>query len=126
VFYVLPESTATGTGENAIHPMAARVSPYGPVDEWSFHVILVIENRVLDLDFTNKPEITNLQDYFGRMFYKGPKAVGVARAPLFIRSIPALDYLHSYTGNWSWYLNESEASYPAVDVETQIGATPIF
>jgi hypothetical protein len=38
------------------------------VSRWMYHVILVADGMVFDLDFTNAPSVIDLKSYFSRMF----------------------------------------------------------
>lgn len=118
VLYIVPSFYSGKKGDSFVRPRVARVGPNGPVREWTFHVILLIEGKILDLDFTNEPVVVELNDYFGRMFGKGPLAVQPAKADLYFRSIPAADYYSSYTGNWEWYAKGGGGRYPAINLET--------
>lgn len=52
----------------------SRVSPMRHPGErnWYFHVVLLVEGRVMDYDFTNQPRVIPLNDYLHEMFI--PKA----------------------------------------------------
>jgi hypothetical protein len=119
VLYVLPDYYAIHKGLSTIRPRAARVGRDGPINEWTFHVILEIDKKILDLDFTNTPQITPVDDYYAQMFGKGPKATQVSKQTLYLRSIPALDYLRSYTGNWEWYVSGAGGRYRAINLESE-------
>jgi hypothetical protein len=114
VWYILPnESGADGI----IHPRVARPSDNGrPVRDWSFHVVLEIEGRILDLDFTSHPDVVSLISYAGAMWEKGPMAVSKNSEPLFVRQIPARDYLNQYKNNWSYFQTGGGGQYRAVEM----------
>jgi hypothetical protein len=40
----------------------------GQRQPWGFHVILIADNHVFDLDFTNQPKVLPLKKYFTEMF----------------------------------------------------------
>lgn len=104
VLYIIPVYYVSHQGEAEIRPRAARIGRDGPTREWTFHVVLQVENKILDLDFTNDPVIVETSEYFARMFGQGPLATQKSKQTLYFRSIPAADYLVSYTGNWEWFL----------------------
>jgi hypothetical protein len=118
VLYIVPAYYAGQKGDSSVRPRAARVGAEGAVREWTFHVVLLIDDKILDLDFTNSPVVVSKDDYFARMFGKGPLATQPAKPALFLRSIPADDYYSSYTGNWEWYARGAGGRYPALNLET--------
>lgn len=118
VLYVVPASVAVHKGESDIRPRAARQGREGPIREWTFHVVLLIDGKILDLDFTNDPVVVDVSEYFARMFGKGPLATQKSKQDLYVRSIPAADYYSSYSGNWDWYLKGGGGRFPAMAVET--------
>ena len=48
----------------------ARVKPERAPgkNNWEFHVVLLIEGKILDYDFTNEPRILSAHEYFNYMF----------------------------------------------------------
>ena len=114
VWYILPKSSTKQAGENVVHPKLARGGP----TEWSFHVVVEVQGRVLDLDFTDHPRVVSKAEYGSLMWQKGPSAVIVDKQVLFARVIPARDYLSSYTGNWTWYASGGGGRYDAVVFDT--------
>ncbi len=114
VWYILPNADGR---EGIIRPRVARPADDGkPVREWSFHVVLEIDGRILDLDFTSRPDVVSALSYAGAMWEKGPMAVGKAGAPLYVRQIPARTYLTQYKNNWSYFESGANGRYPAVEM----------
>ena len=113
VWYIVP-SDATQN----LHPKAARSGTAGAVNEWSFHVVIEIDGRILDLDYTDRPEVASLPAYAAAMWQKGPLVVKPDQQPLYVREIPAADYLNRYSGNYSWFLGGADGRYPAAELTT--------
>jgi hypothetical protein len=90
------------------------------VTEWSFHVVLEIEGRILDLDFTSQPDVVSTLTYAAAMWEKGPLAPAPDVEPLYVRRIPALEYLAQYANNWRFYEEGGGGRYPAVEISTLI------
>jgi hypothetical protein len=116
VWYILPPEAVEGTGDGAIHPRAARPGADGPISEWSFHVVLEIEGRILDLDFTAEPHVVSTAAYAGVMWQKGALAQQSDARPLYVRQIPAREYLAQYSNNWTYYEMGGDGRYPAVEM----------
>lgn len=116
VWYIVPQDKVQPQGASVIHPRAARSSEDGAVSEWSFHVVVELEGRILDLDFTSRPEVESIVEYAAVMWQKGPLAVSPDGQPLFVREIPALDYLTQYRNNWDFYIDGGQGRYPAVEM----------
>jgi hypothetical protein len=114
VWYILP--TPDGS-EGVVHPRVARPTDNGrSVREWSFHVVLEIDGRILDLDFTSRPDVVSVVSYAGAMWEKGPMAVLKNSDPLYVREIPARVYLSQYKNNWSYFQTGAGGRYPAVEM----------
>lgn len=118
VWYIVPQKAVDAVGEASVRPKAARQGLSGPVKEWNFHVVVQIDGRILDLDFMERPEAVPTRAYGAAMWQKGPQAVQAERHPLFVRSIPAADYLKTYSGNWSWFVSGGDGRYPAVEFDS--------
>lgn len=116
VWYIVPQDKVQDQGADVIHPQAARVSLDGTVSEWSFHVVVEIEGRILDLDYTSQPDVQSVEQYAAAMWRKGPLAVSPTSQPLFVREIPALEYLGQYASNWDFYISGAQGRYPAVEM----------
>jgi hypothetical protein len=113
VWYIIPPEHGAAS---VIHPRAARSGDDGPVSEWGFHVVVELEGRILDLDFTSRPDVESIVDYAAVMWHKGPLAVATDGQPLLVREIPALDYLTHYRNNWDFYINDPQGLYPATEM----------
>jgi|GEM_PF-4826242 len=114
VWYILPNQDGS---EGVIHPRVARPADDGqPAREWSFHVVLEIDGRLLDLDFTSHPDVVSVVSYAAAMWEKGPMAVTHLSEPLFVRQIPARDYLSTYSNNWDYFISGGRGRYPAVEM----------
>ena len=114
VWYILP---AEDGSEGVIHPRVARASENGrPVREWSFHVVLEISGRILDLDFTSRPDVVSVISYAAAMWEKGPMAVSKNSEALFVRQIPARAYLSQYKNNWAFFQSGGGGLYPSVEM----------
>ena len=114
VWYIVPNSDGA---EGVIHPRVARPSESGrAVHDWSFHVVLEIEGRILDLDFTSHPDVVSAISYAAAMWEKGPMAVSKNSEPLYVRQIPARDYLSQYKQNWTYFQAGGDGRYPAVEI----------
>lgn len=109
VWYIVSPNAAIGGGDSDIYPRAAR----GGATSWSFHVVLEIEGRILDLDFTDQPQVTSVRSYALTMWGKSAIPGGEL---LYVRQIPALEYLHEYANNWEDYLNGLGGRYAAVEM----------
>lgn len=89
--------------------------------EWTFHVVLRVDDHILDLDFTASPRIVPVDQYFGEMWGLGPKAWPNLPHPLWLRSIPGEDYLRDYNDDYIRYLYDGRGQYPAERVEDLMG-----
>lgn len=118
VLYVVPEFYVNRHGLSEVTPLAARQGDDGPVREWTFHVVLQLKGKILDTDFTDQPTVISTEDYFARMFGKGPQATTKASQALFVRTIPAVEYFNTYRINWGWFLSGAGGRYPAKNLET--------
>lgn len=121
VLYLLPER---GPQSPDFSPVLPTVNSRNPDVSWVFHVILVHDGRVLDLDYTQTPRIEAIDQYFTTMF--GLEVQSWAREVTWIREIPALEYLYEYRkrdeelGLWrdaQYYWLYAEDRYPAVTLE---------
>jgi hypothetical protein len=120
VWYILP--TADGS-EGVIRPRVARPQDDGrPVREWSFHVVLEINGRILDLDFTSRPDVVSALSYAAAMWEKGPMAISQKTEPLYVRRIPARTYLSQYKNNWSYFEAGGGGRFPAVEMTEALSA----
>ena len=120
VWYILPNADGS---EGVIHPRVARPTEDGKTPrEWAFHVVLELDGRIMDLDFTSKPDVVSVVSYAGAMWEKGPFAVARAGETLFVRQIPARDYLAQYSNNWSYFQEGGRGRYPAVDMSELVSS----
>lgn len=102
-----------------IHPRKAR----GARDtEWAFHVVLEINGMILDPDFGDHPHAVSVTEYFQKMWGVGHDNLG--DEALFVRAIPAPDYLSSYRGNWKYFLNEDPTPALRADYWLDLSAAP--
>jgi hypothetical protein len=118
VWYMVPQDSIQTAGDKNLRPKAARSGTAGAVNEWSFHVVIQIEGRILDLDYTDRPEVATVPAYAAAMWQKGPLVVKPDEQPVFVRVIPAADYLNRYSGNYSWFVGGAEGRYPAAELTT--------
>lgn len=119
VWYLIPSDSANGSGESVIYPRQARPVGASTISEWAFHVVISVKGRILDLDFTAQPQVLLQVQYAAQMWQKGPLARPQEdQRPLFVRKIPATDYLQQYTDNWFYYVSGGNGRYPAVEMST--------
>ncbi|MCM2281799.1 MAG: hypothetical protein NDI61_08120 [Bdellovibrionaceae bacterium] len=137
VYYLMGDEDATyWAGYKYVFPLQARAAADdGWAGAWTFHVILRIDDQILDLDFTTEPRIAPVDAYFDEMWGLGPKAVSRVNLPspmrnaLWIRAIPAEAYLRDYDGiqpadgrnDYRFYLQDPTQVFPAQLVEEKMG-----
>ncbi len=100
VFYIVYDSRR-GTLEESklkrtLKPVAAR-SLESNYWGWMFHVVLVQKGNVYDLDFQKKPNVVKAAEYFQKMFVGSKAQTQNPLETIFVREIPALEYLSQYS-----------------------------
>lgn len=68
------------------------------VMNWYFHVVLMVEGKILDYDFTNQPRILSLNQYMNEMFIPADKMTNkkwkIDKMKSYrLKSFPAEDYM---------------------------------
>jgi len=121
VLFLVPESALKNGGVREIHPRRPRLTPGADSSSWSFHVVLEIEGKVVDFDFTDTPQFIDAEQYFFEMWDKVPNQALSSSELLFIREIPALTYRNQYRGDWSAFTGSAGSVYRTQPVETWLG-----
>ncbi|MES2856280.1 MAG: hypothetical protein V4692_10480, partial [Bdellovibrionota bacterium] len=109
VLYLVPPSAVDGNGTNIIRPLRARSVGGEAPEAWSFHVVLLLDGKILDLDFTENPTWVDAERYFVEMWNEVPDQALSSEQPLLVREFSAKDYRSRYTGNWNAFVNASPA-----------------
>jgi hypothetical protein len=98
VLFLLPKA------QMAIYPVEARAADGASAVAWAFHVVLLVQDRILDLDFTDKPEPVEIESYFLDMWQKVPVADLSSTEPVLIQEFSAADYRLRFSGDWKAFL----------------------
>lgn len=115
VFYILqttnPDIELSEASLNKLHPLKARLGIASLTVPWVFHVNLEYDGVIFDLDFRHWPHPTAVDPYFRAMFSESE------RKSLYVRAIPATEYLREYdnsresTKNWKYFLFDPEQRF---------------
>ena len=87
-----------------------------PPGDFRFHAFAAFQDKIMDFDYTNSPQLVPAREYVSQMFTP-PKMNRTKRKALFerltVRAIPAKKYLHYNIQHPSWYLLDLETQFPS-------------
>ncbi|MFZ5569352.1 MAG: hypothetical protein ACOZF0_03030 [Thermodesulfobacteriota bacterium] len=100
-----------------------------PPNRFRYHVLAVVQDKVLDFDYTDSPAFPLVTEYVDGMFCDG-KLSRQERRDLFnrliLRIISAEDYLRDHPQHPSYYLFDLDRKYPSRTVEEYLQGAPVL
>ncbi len=103
-------------------------------DKFRFHVVFELHGKIYDYDYSSKPNVLDVEQYFEEMFNISISNQDSAYSGILIRKVPALEYHQNYSKvtksgafyDGVYYVKDSEGKYPIVKAEQYLKYLSIY